>query len=112
MSRQILYYRLEKGISADQTALALKVMDSTLEARLYPGSRAVAQASAGELPGKEYIEQELARKHMTLQCLYDEYRLSTAEPVSRASFYRHYQRQQRIAPSMAMEHRGGSPDSP
>lgn len=128
--RQILYYRLEKEIGADQTARALKVSkgtvintmkrfsesglawplpeklaDTTLEKRLYPLSR-VDNADPA-LPTLSYLEQELARKHVTLQCLYDEYVTSTPEPVSRASFYRYYKQNRRKRPSMPIEHRGG-----
>jgi transposase len=89
--RQILYYRLEKGISAEQTALALKVSkgtvintvkrfflsgmtwplaedvtDSTLQERLYPPA-AGTEVVKPELPSIVHLEQELAKKHVTLQ---------------------------------------------
>ncbi|MFP4242929.1 MAG: hypothetical protein ACLFTW_13230 [Chitinispirillaceae bacterium] len=129
--RQILFYRLEKQIGADQTACALKVSkgtvintlkrfsqsglpwplpedmaDSTLEARLYPTS-SPAQSVATDLPSIKYLEEELAKKHVTLQCLYDEYRGSTPAPLSRASFYRYFKRSTISAPSMPVDHRGG-----
>jgi transposase len=129
--RQILHYRLEKGIGANQTALALKVSkgtvintlkrfeksgipwplpeeitDTTLEARLYPPTSR-SDVSDAQLPSIEYLEQELAKKHMTMQCLYDEYCRAASEPVSRATFYRHYQQGRVASPSMAVEHRGG-----
>lgn len=129
--RQILYYRLEKEVGADCTARALKVSkgtvintvkrfassglpwplpeditDSTLESRLYP-STASPMAVRADLPSITYLEQQLAKKHMTLQCLYDEYCATTSTPLSRAGFYRYF-RQGRVAkPSMPMEHKGG-----
>lgn len=129
--RQILYYRLEKKIGAEQTARALKVSkgtvinttkrfeesglpwplpeevsDSTLESRLYPPTPRTTVVEA-QLPSIGYLEQELAKKHMTLQCLYDEYCQTAPGHVSRASFYRHYQQGRVPSPSMAVEHRGG-----
>jgi transposase len=126
-----LYYRLEKKEKADNTAHALKVSkgtvintckrfadsglpwplpedmtDSTLEARLYPASRSPKSLSP-DLPSIAHLEEELAKKHVTLQCLYDEYRGTTDHPVSRASFYRYYRQGRVTAPSMPMEYRGG-----
>lgn len=129
--RQILYYRLEKQIGADSTARALHVSkgtvintikrfsgsglpwplpddltDSTLENRLYPST--VRPRTTNEtLPTALYLEQELAKKHVTLQCLYDEYAQSTTEVVSRASFYRYCHRHTLPSPSMPMVHKGG-----
>lgn len=129
--RQILYYRLEKKIGADQTAGALKISkgtvintmkrftrsglpwplpeeitDSTLEARLYLTRSPLVPVNA-DLPALSYLEEELAKKHVTLQCLYDEYCTSTTTPVSRAGFYRYYNRSRIPAPSMPIDHRGG-----
>jgi transposase len=129
--RQILYYRLEKEISADQTAGALKVSkgtvinttkrfeqsglpwplpeditDSVLELRLYPAKQENVDLRP-DLPTADYLEQELAKRHVTLQCLYDEYHGRTPDPVSRAAFYRYYNRLRTPQVSMAVEHRGG-----
>ena len=131
MIRQILYYRLDKGIGADKTARALgvskgtvvnmmkryaesglpwplpeDVSDSVLEDRLYPVKPTVSSVSS-DLPGIEYLEEELAKKHVTLQCLYDEYRESCVRPVSRASFYRYFCRNRPVSPSMPVDHNGG-----
>jgi len=131
--RQILFYRLEKGICAEQTANALKVSkgtvinmikrfkesglewpladditDGTLEARLYPAkSHDAKPASHFNLPSLQYVEKELAKKHVTLQCLFDEYQRGTIEPVSRASFYRYINRTRLPEVSMPVEHKGG-----
>jgi transposase len=129
--RQILNYRLGKGVSADQTARALKLSkgtvintmkrfsesglpwplpeeltDSVLEGRLYPPQRRSEPVDPA-LPSSSYVEQELAKKHVTLQCLYDEYTAGTSSPISRASFYRHYRRHRHQDPSFPVEHRGG-----
>ncbi|MBD3421250.1 MAG: hypothetical protein GF398_14135 [Chitinivibrionales bacterium] len=102
--RSILHYRLEKGISADRTALALKLSkgtvintlerfkqsdlkwplpsdmsDSALEHALYPPKSKRSSVAATELPSMSHIEKELAKKHVTLQCLYDEYCHSSPE---------------------------------
>ncbi len=129
--RQILYYRLEKNIGADQTALALKVskgtvintmkrfvksdlpwplpedlLDTVLENRLYPLPTKDNIVNP-DLPSKSYLEKELAKKHVTLQCLYDEYVTSTPNPVSRASFYRYSKQHRTPETSMPIEHKGG-----
>jgi transposase len=130
--RTILYYRLEKGISAERTALALKVSkgtvinttqrfersgltwplpndisDSDLEHALYPSRTKLLTSGSYELPAISYLETELSRPHVTLRCLYDEYRQSCPEPVSRASFYRYFNANRPKPCSMAMEHKGG-----
>jgi transposase len=131
MIRQILYYRLEKGIGSDKASRALNVSkgtvintmrrfyqsglpwplpedmsDSVLEIRLYPVKPRVS-AIYSEIPNIEYLEKELAKKHVTLQCLYDEYYTNSEKPVSRASFYRYFCRNRPVSPSMPVEHKGG-----
>lgn len=129
--RQILRYRLEMGVSAEQTALALNVSkgtvinttkrfkecglpwplpqdvtDSTLEERLYPVKHQPKQTDPN-LPTLSYIEEELAKKHVTLQCLYSEYCQTTIDPISRAAFYRYYNKIKHPAVSMPMDYQGG-----
>ena len=130
--RTILYYRLEKGISAERTALALKISkgtvlntvlrfkqsgltwplsadisDSNLEQALYPVPIISKDKSPQDLPSISYLETELARPLVTLQCLYDEYCQRSVEPVSRASFYRYFNVNRPKACSMPMEYKGG-----
>jgi len=130
--RSILYYRLEKGISADQTARALKVSkgtvintahrfkqsdlswplssdidDAILEHALYPPRNPKSSFKSKGLPSTHYLEEELARKHVTLQCLYDEYCQSNPDATSRASFYRYFKNNRPKPFSMPMEYKGG-----
>jgi transposase len=130
--RSILYYRLEKGISADCTAKALQVSkgtvintvkrfnqsdlswplsseinDAILEHALYPPRQPLVSSEVLGLPSIEYLEEELAKKHVTLQCLYEEYCQSSPEPISRASFYRHFRKNRSVSCSMPMEYKGG-----
>jgi transposase len=130
--KTILYYRLEKGISAEKTSKALNISkgtvintmsrfetcgltwplpddmnDTTLQNLLYPQKPLQPAAGVAELPTVTYLETELKKPNVTLQCLYDEYRQRTAEPVSRASFYRYYNAQQQKPCSMPMEYKGG-----
>ena len=130
--KSILYYRLEKKISADHTAKALKVSkgtvintlnrfeksglswplpqdmsDSTLESLLYPQKEQQQTAGVIALPTIDYLEEELAKPKVTLQCLFNEYRQSTTEPVSRSSFYRYFNEQCQKPYSMPMEYKGG-----
>ena len=130
--RSILYYRLEKGISAERTARALRISkgtvintvhrfkqsdlswplspeisDSVLEHALYPPLSPKDSAEGFGLPSIDYLEGELAKKHVTLQCLYDEYRQSTSEVMSRSSFYRYFKKNRPVPYSMPMEYKGG-----
>jgi len=130
--KTILYYRLEKGISAEKTSKALSVSkgtvintlnrfetsgltwplpddmsDTTLQNLLYPPKPVQPSAGAAELPPVSYLEMELKRPNVTLQCLYDEYRQRCVEAVSRASFYRYFNARQLKPCSMPMEYKGG-----
>ncbi|MFC1476542.1 IS21 family transposase [Fibrobacterota bacterium] len=130
--RSILYYRLGKGISAERTSRALKISkgtvintvkrfkesglswplsedlnDSSLEHALYPPSSPKRDNTELQLPSVAYLEQELAKKHVTLQCLYDEYRQGSPDAVSRSSFYRYYRKNRPQSCSMPMEYKGG-----
>jgi len=82
------------------------ITDSTLEARLYPLTQTPKQSDPVRTQFKLYIE-ELAKKHVTLQCLYDEYCKTTLDPVSRAGFYRYYSKTKVLAVSMPMDYQGG-----
>lgn len=129
--RQVLNYRLGKKISADQTARSLKLSkgtvintlqrfsksglpwplpsdltDTVLEQRMYTPPSDTKNISP-DLPSRSYFEQELAKKHVTVQCLYDEYAESTPEPVSRASFYRYFNSIRVTKPTMPIDHKGG-----
>lgn len=130
--KTILYYRLEKKISADHTAQALKISkgtvintlnrfeksgliwplpqdmsDTTLESLLYPQIEHQPASGVIALPTIDYLEGELVKSHVTLQCLYDEYCQSTTEPVSRATFYRYFNGHRQPPYSMPMEYKGG-----
>lgn len=130
--RTILYYRLEKGISAERTSRALTISkgtvintikrfrksglrwplpddfdDAALEHALYPPRVRKAPATAAQLPSIEYIEKELAKKHVTLQCLYDEYKQHTPNAVSRSQFYRYVNKERPRPYSMPMDYKGG-----
>ena len=83
-----------------------EITDSTLEARLYQ-SKSQAVPVNPELPGISYLEEQLSKKHVTLQCLYDEYLTTATAPVSRAAFYRYFGRNRIFAPSMPIDHRSG-----
>jgi transposase len=130
--KNILYYRLEKKISAERTSRALNISkgtvintlsrfetsgltwplpqdmsDTTLENLLYPQKMQLVPSGGAELPKIDYLESELAKPKVTLQCLYDEYLRCTPEPVSRASFYRYFNAQRQRPYSMPMEYKGG-----
>jgi len=130
--RTILYYRLEKKVSAERTARALKISkgtvintvhrfdqsdlswplpedlsDKILEHSLYPPRPQKIDSKVSDLPSISYLEGELAKKHVTLQCLYDEYLQSNTLPVGRSTFYRYYNSNRPKSCSMPMDYKGG-----
>ena len=132
--RQVLEYRLSKKISAEQTALALSLSkgsiinylerfeqsklpwplpetlsDTALEEALFPPSSPLtAPDSPGvPLPDAGYIEKELARPHMTLQRLWEEYADQYPNGLKRTAFYDHVARHRYPKINMKMIHKGG-----
>ncbi len=129
--RQVLEYRLSKEISAEQTALALSLSkgsvinyvdrfvqsklpwplpetltDTALEEALFPALLS-DPLDVLNLPDLGYLEKELARKHMTLQRLYEEYRELHSDGLSRSAFYRYVARNRSKQVFMTMIHKGG-----
>lgn len=129
--RQVLDYRLSKKISAEQTALALSLSkgsvinyverfersglpwplpetmtNTELEESLFPPSL-FKSSEALNLPSIEYLEKELARQHMTLQRLYEEYQEQNPSGLSRSAFYRYIARNRSKRVFMTMTHKGG-----
>ena len=130
--REVLRYRYEHQLSLERIAgslglskgsvykiierfgkcgmswpLEATVTDSVLEERLYGSAKAKAVVAADHLDA-EYIEQELARKHMTMELLWREYRDGSPEGMSRATFYRRCKAALPAPPpDMKMVHKGG-----
>jgi transposase len=127
--RQVLDYRFDKKISAEQTALALLISkgsvinyverfersklpwplpdgftDTALEEALFP---AITGDCEPELPDIGYLEKELARQHMTLQRLFEEYQEQNPTGLSRSAFYRYVARRRSKRVFMTMHHKGG-----
>ncbi len=129
--RQVLDYRLSKNISAEQTALALELSkgsvinylerfeksklpwplpetlaDTDLEEALFP-----PLPSPPELPGPlldiTYLEKELARPHVTLQRLWEEYAEAHPDGLKRSAFYERFARGRSPKISIKMIHKGG-----
>jgi transposase len=131
--RQILEYRIEKKISAEKTASALAVSkgtvinvchrytqsglpwplpadmsDSTLKEKLYPAISTDGENKDGlPVPDYYYLEQELRKKHMCLQRLWEEYQEANPEGMSRATFYRRWEEHRPKEPEMKNLHKGG-----
>lgn len=132
--RTILNHRLTHKLSLEQTALAVRrskgsvfnicnrfsasglswpldpeQTDEQLEEVLFPPSIA-PKATSGDtppLPDIGYIEQELARKHVTIALLYDEYRREHPDGISQASFYRYIRSQKEPTLSLHQVYKGG-----
>lgn len=77
--------------------------DSELEKHLYPSN----SHGDDQLPSISYLDKELKRKHVTLQLLWEEYHESHPNSLSRASFYRYYQKNSTRPVTMKMHHKGG-----
>lgn len=132
--RQVLEYRLTKKISAEQTALALSLSkgsiinyldrfeqsklpwplpetltDTALEDALFPPSHPLTDPTspAMPLPDSRYIEKELARPHVTLQRLWEEYADQHPNGLKRTAFYDHVARHRSPRITMKMIHKGG-----
>ena len=131
--RQVLEYRLSKNISAEQTALALSLSkgsvinyverfeqsklpwplpdtltDTALEAGTVSTIATVDRRFPCEpLPDVGYIEKELARPHMTLQRLWEEYAEQHPDGLKRTAFYDHFARHRPPQITMKVIHKGG-----
>jgi transposase len=129
---QVLEYRLSKHISAEQTALALSLSkgsvinyverfslsklpwplppamtDSALEEALFPPPSLPTNIPSLFLPDLSYLEKELVRPHMTLQCLWEEYSEQHPDGLSRSAFYRFVARNRFHPVVMNVIHKGG-----
>jgi len=114
--RTILTHRLTHNLSLEQTALAVRrskgsvfnicnrftssglvwplapeLTDDQLETALFPLPDHLRETSGATppLPDIGYIEQQLARKNVTIALLYEEYRREHPDGISQASFYRY-----------------------
>lgn len=130
--RLVLEYRLSKNISAEQTALALSLSkgsvinyldrfdrsklpwplpdtltDTALEQALFPPVAPSPLKASSPLPDTAYLEKELARPHVTLQRLWEEYFEQHPDGLSRSAFYRFVARNRPHPVTMHMVHKGG-----
>ncbi len=130
--RLVLEYRLGKKVSAQLTAKALSLSkgsvinylerfarsqlawplpdtltDTALEDALFPCCEQTDTKITTALPDIAYIEKELARPHVTLQRLWEEYREQHPDSLSRTAFYRFVARSRSYPVTMHMEHKGG-----
>jgi len=130
--RQVLEYRLSKNISADQTAVALSLSkgsvinylerferakltwplpetlsDTELESALFPPAVTESIPPAEGLPDINYIEKEIAKPHMTLQRLWEEYTELHPQGLKRSAFYDYLARSRPAKVTMKMIHKGG-----
>lgn len=130
-TRQVLDYRLSKGISAEQTALALglskgsvinivqrftvsglswplpaDLTDTELGRQLFPSNDA-SKPPGVILPDVEYVLNELARPHVTLQRLWEEYHEQNPSGLRRSAYYRYILRNRPKEVYLKMVHKGG-----
>lgn len=130
--RQVLTYRLSKNISAEQTALALSLSkgsvinymerfeqsklswplpdtltDTALEQALFPLLPPAHDTAIELLPDIGYIARELARPHVTLQRLWEEYAEQHPDGLKRTAFYDYFARHRSPEITMKVIHKGG-----
>lgn len=130
--RQVLEYRLSKNISAEQTAQALSISkgsvinylerfersklswplpetltDTALEEALFPPSPPAPDTLTEPQPDIGYIEKELAKRHMTLQRLWEEYAEQHPAGLKRTAFYDFVTKHRPPEVTMKMIHKGG-----
>ena len=83
-----------------------EMIDSELEARLYPETASKRNKEIAR--DFEGIHQEMSRPHVTLELLWEEYRQGHPEGLCRSSFYRQYANHCKDLPvSMKVIHKGG-----
>jgi transposase len=131
--RLVLEYRLAKGISAEQTARALSISkgsvinyqerfvrsgltwplpqtltDSALEAALFPPVPPSTDIEPPRpLPDADYITRELARPHVTLQRLWEEYAQAHPDGLKRTAYFGYYAQHRPPRVDMKVIHKGG-----
>jgi transposase len=87
--------------------LPADLSDSSLEQTLYkdPSAQPLADTL---LPNFEHIYRELARPHVTLKLLFDEYRTLVPTGLSKTAFYRRFGvYRKKVSPTMKIIHKGG-----
>jgi len=81
--------------------------DEKLEKLLFPATDKVA-GDQRSLPDMVYIREELQRKHVTLQLLWEEYREREPQGYSYSQYCQHYREWTgKLAVSLRQEHRAG-----
>jgi transposase len=82
--------------------------DGALEARLFTRAFRVPGAMMRSIPDAALLHQELTRRGVTLQLLWQEYRAAHPQGYSYSQFCEHYRRWvRRLKPSMRQVHRAG-----
>ena len=83
-----------------------QMTDSELETKLYPQIK--EEGHGKSQPDFDYIHQEMSRPHVTMELLWEEYRQTHPEGLSRSSFYRHYRQYRKVLPvDMKGVYKGG-----
>lgn len=92
------------GMSGLAWPLPSDLDEFALKQRLYPSE----QHASGEFPGADYLRTECARPGVTLQLLWEEYRATHPDGISRSAFYRYCQQlAQSTPPVLKNDYQGG-----
>lgn len=87
--------------------LSPELDDASLEHRLFP-TRAPVSSGKRQMPSMEYLNQELKKKGVTLQLLWDEYKQNNPDGYQYSQFCRLYhQWAEKLDPCLRQEYRAG-----
>ena len=100
---------LERAAAAGlQWPVPADLDDGALEARLFTRAFRVPGAMRRSIPDAALLQQELSKRGVTLQLLWQEYRAAHPQGYSYSQFCEHYRRWvRRLKPSMRQVHRAG-----
>lgn len=129
--REILRYKFDHDLSNERIALSLNVSkgtvynilkrfsesklswplnedisDTQLEQSLYGPEKQELQCTTHQID-INYIESELTKPHVTVQCLFDEYQKNHTQGIGRSQFYQYVSKFLSHKPVMKIEHKGG-----
>jgi transposase len=108
ISKSCVYKALERFKKSGLAwPLPADLADSALEQKLYKSSCDPLPTDVPQ-PDFEHIFRELARPHVTLKLLFDEYRTQVPTGLSKTAFYRRFgEYRKRLSPTMKIIHKGG-----
>ncbi len=108
IGRSTVHDYLDRALKAGLSwPLSPELDDASLEHRLFP-TRAPVSSGKRQMPSMEYLNQELKKKGVTLQLLWDEYKQNNPDGYQYSQFCRLYhQWAEKLDPCLRQEYRAG-----